>query len=287
MQRVSIVTDSTAGLPPEVAAELGIALVPASFAFAEERHLDGAIPWPVVYDRMTAQATAPRTFGVAESAFRTAFEAGLKRAETVLGIVSPFGVNPSFTTACAAMLAIQFDQPEAKIKVLNAGVGSAGLGALLMSLAGCAKAGTPVEQLLSAIDDLEPRAESLFVPADLSWLSRTGKLQILEERLGPVVGRIPIVRVGTRITGVALAERWDEAIGVAVEKCGGRAGGANLNVSIVHANAESDAANVAKLVRSAWPVSRLEITGLSATHGAELGPGAVGIGTCPVMEPKE
>ena len=191
MQRVAIVTDSTAGLSPAVAAELGISIVPASFAFAEERHLDGAVPWSGVYERMTADGVAPRTFGVAESGFRTAFESGLKRADAVLAIVSPFGVNPSFTTACAAMLAIQFDQPDAKIKVLNAGVGSAGLGALLMSLAACAKAGATVDALLAAIDDLEPRADSLFVPADLAWLARAGRLQMLEERLGPLDGRFP------------------------------------------------------------------------------------------------
>ena len=70
MPRVALVTDSTAGLPPAVAAELGIAVVPASFAFADERILDGAVSWDSVYERMAREGVAPRTFGVAEAGFR-------------------------------------------------------------------------------------------------------------------------------------------------------------------------------------------------------------------------
>src|SRR6187455_2738717 len=68
MRHVALVTDSTAGLSAETATLLGVAVVPASFAFAEQRFLDGDSS--DVFARMESTGIAPRTFGVAESAFR-------------------------------------------------------------------------------------------------------------------------------------------------------------------------------------------------------------------------
>ena len=281
MQQVALVTDSTAGLRPELAEELGIITVPASFAFADERALDGSLPWDSVYERMSAGGTAPRSFGVAEAAFREAFEAGLNRCNAVFCLVTPFDVNPSYTTACAAMLAIQFEKPGARIKVANAGVGSAGLGALMLSLAELAKAGASAEDLVAALDELEPQCDSLFVPENLDWLERAGRLPAIEERLGTTEDAVPILRIGTRITGVSLAADGQAAERKAVETAGKRAHGRALNVLVLHAHAEARAKVLADAVQHQWPVERIEVADLPATHGSTLGPGAVGIGVCP------
>ena len=280
MRRVALVTDSTAGLSAEAAAALGVTVVPASFAFDDERFLDG--PGSDVYARMTASGKAPRTFGVAEAAFRAAFEAGLKDAESVLGILAPFDVNPSFTTACAAMLAIQFDEPEAAIKVSNAGVGGAGLGALMLSLAELANGGASTADLLAAVDELEPRCDSLYVPAEIDWLERAGRLALVEERVGTLDDRRPVVRVGTRLTGVGAEDSFESALEAAVAKVGARAGGSGLNGSVVHAGDADCAGRAAEALKRRWNVNRIEIAGMSPTHGSLLGPGTVGIGVCPV-----
>jgi len=280
MRHVALVTDSTAGLSAETATLLGVAIVPASFAFAEQRFLDGDSS--DVFARMDSTGIAPRTFGVAESAFREAFELSLRDAEAVLCVVTPFDVNPSFTTACAAMLAIQFDSPEAAIKVLNAGVGGAGLGALIVTLAELAKGGASLDGLLAAIDDLEPRCESLYVPGDPAWLERAGRLASIEERIGALDGRSPVLRLGTRITSVVAEETHEAAIEAAIERAGARSGGAGVNVSVVQGGASACAARVAEEVQRRWPVARLETSEMSPTHGSQLGPGSVGIGLCPV-----
>jgi DegV family protein with EDD domain len=280
MRRVALVTDSTAGLSAAMAAELGVTAVPASFAFAEERFLDGSET--DVYGRMRTTLSAPRTFGVAEAAFRTAFEAGLKRHDSVLAVLAPFDVNPSFTTACAAMLGIQFDHPGAAIKVSNAGVGGAGLGALILSLAQLANTGAEAATLLAAIDELEPQCDSLYVPAGIDWLDRSGRLSAIEERLGVMEDRTPVLRLGTRIIGVAALDNADAALEAAIERVGARAGRSKLNVSIVHAGDPESAARVTDRVSHKWPVVRADIAEMSPTHGSQLGPGAIGIGVCPV-----
>lgn len=288
MRQVSLVTDSTAGISGDVAAELGVTLVPTSYAFAEERFLDSETVWVDFYRRMRTDSLSARTFGVPEASWRKAFEDALETGEAVISLVTPFDVSPSFTTAVAAMLAIQDERPGARIKVVSPGTASAGLGALVMSLAAVVGAGANVEATMSAIEDLEPSCDSLFVPRTTEWLERAGRLALLAERLGPIDRGVPIVRTGTRLIGVALAESQEEGIEHAIELAGKRALNARaFNASVVHADAAGCAEDAAARLGARWPLASVSITDLSATYGTQLGPGTVGIGLCRLPERKD
>jgi DegV family protein with EDD domain len=278
---LTLITDTTADLPMELQRELGIRVVPASAAFEEHAFVDGELPPAAFYARMEAEQRAPRPFGVREELFRKAFAEVLDAAGTVLCLVTPFDVMPTFTTASAAMLTL--DRPG--IKVANPGVASAGLCSLLAVLGTGVQAGWGLERVLGAIDALEPRCVSLFVPADNAWLERSGRLAMIEDRIGKIEGGAPVVRVGTRVTGVALTDTHNAAIDRAVALAGKRAGeGARLVVTVDHAANPALAETVAAKMCDRWPVERLIVTELSPTIGSQLGPGAVGIGVCPAAE---
>jgi DegV family protein with EDD domain len=288
MRQVSLLTDSTAGISGNLAAELGVTLVPTSYAFAEERFLDSETDWPDFYRRMLADRVSARTFGVPEASWRKAFEDALETSEAVISLVTPFDVSPSFTTAVAAMLAIRDERPEVRIKVVSPGTASAGLGALVMSLAGVVGEGANLEATMSAIEDLEPSCDSLFVPRTIEWLQQAGRLALLEERLGPIDSGVPIVRTGTRLMGVALAGNQEEGIQHAIEMVGKRAPNARaFNASVVHADAAGCAEGAAARLGARWPLASVSITDLSATYGTQLGPGTVGIGLCQLPERKD
>lgn len=288
MQHVALVTDSTSDIPPKLAAQLGVFVVPASFAFDDQRYLEGDLELAAYYARLRAGQRAPRTFGAAEAAFRGAYTAALRHAESVVCLVTPFDVNASFTTAAAAMLAVQDELTGAAIKVVNPGVGSTGLCSLLVSLSRGIARGWRCEDVLTAVDELGPRCDALFVPETAVWLERAGRLALLEERLGEVGDNVPVVRIGTRITGVALAGGLDEAIEVAVATATARAGDAgSLVITISHADAPQRAEQVTKATHSRWPAAEVIVTTLSPTIGAQLGPGAIGIGVAPLLPATE
>lgn len=279
---IALVTDSASNLHPGSARELGIRVVPGSFAFDDEQVLDEPDAVSAMYSRMCSEQKPPRTFGPTEAAWTAAFLAGLEEAESVTCLVTPFDVTSSFTTASAAMLAIQFDRPDARIKIVNPGVGSAGLAALCMTLGSVAAAESSMEDLLATIDELEPKCDSIFVPGELTWMRHSGKLSLIEDRVGGLEEETPILRVGTRMTGLAKSETFEAALAECVQRVGQRPGSTtSLNVTIVHAAAAERATLVADLVRETYPVRELCITELAATIGAQLGPGTIGVGVAP------
>ncbi|MGH2610141.1 MAG: DegV family protein [Tepidiformaceae bacterium] len=279
MPALALITDSTADIPAGLAAEAGITVVRARSAFEEHAFSDGDTSASDLYGRMRAESRAPRPFGVPETAWRAAFDAALKDARAILCLVMPFDVSPSFTTASAAMLSM--DDPP--IKILNPGVASAGLCSFVLSLAAGAAEGWDLPRALVAVDEIEPLCDTLFVPADTAWLQRAGRLQLVEDRIGEVGDGTPVVRVGTRITGVGVRESHESALRLAVDTAGQRAGeGTPLIVTVDHADDGARADHVGAMLRSRWKVERLIIADLSSTIGSQLGPGAVGIGVAPV-----
>lgn len=279
---IALITDSASNLPAAVAQELGIRVVAGSFAFADERLGDEPQAMAGMYRRMSASSQAPRTFGPTEAAWTRAFRDGLNEADAVVCLVTPFDVSSSFTTASAAMLAIQFDQTEARIKIVNPGVGSAGLASLLVALANVVAARSDLDDFLETLESIEPACDSLFVPADMDWLRRSGRLALIEERLGELDDAYPVLRVGTRITGVARAESHEEAMECAVRLVGQRAGPESpLAITVAHAGAPATAQRVAKLACAAYRDSSIATTELASAIGAQLGPGAIGIGAAP------
>lgn len=276
---VHIVTDSTADIPAEAASELGVSVVGARFALAAESYTDGELPARELYARLRAESEPPRSFGVPEAAFRAAFEHATALAETVLCLVTPFDVSPSFTTASAAVLSMDTGD----IKVMNPGVASAGLCSLVHSLARRAQEGWTRQQIIDALDAIEPQCDTLFVPADIRWLAAAGRLPLIQDRIGAIGDGTPIVRVGTRIAGVALRPTHEDAISYLIANCHAHAdAGARLIITISHADAPAEAETVAHRVAQRWRPAEVVIAELSSTIGGQLGPGAIGIGVAPI-----
>lgn len=281
MPRLVLVTDSSADVPPAVAAEAGIVIVPATYAFADHAQPDGSVAAADFYGRMANEPAPPRPFGVPEASFRAEFERIFGRGEEPFCVVAPFDVNPSFTTAAAAMLSLEHGGP---MKVVNPGVASAGLCSLLVTLGRGLGRGWERQRALDAIDELAPQCDSIFVPGSTEWLERAGRLALVEEKLGEVEEGVPVLRVGTRITGVALEASAEAALSRAVKTAGQRAGGRPVVVTIDHACAPAVAQVAERLAREHLAVARLLVTELSVTFGSQLGPGAVGIGVAPALE---
>ena len=78
MKQFSVVTDSTADLPSEIARKLGISVVPLTVSFGEESFADGELDQPEFFRRMKAASALPTTSQPPVGAFVTAYEQALE-----------------------------------------------------------------------------------------------------------------------------------------------------------------------------------------------------------------
>ncbi|WP_322796404.1 DegV family protein [Tepidiforma sp.] len=281
MNRTVLLTDTATCLGREAALELGVGLVAGSFSIRDERQGDDERAWRAAYERLRSGCELPRTFAPPERAFVEAMTGPARAGQPVLCLVTPFDVSPSFTTASAAVLSVQDELPESRIKVVNPGIGHAGLGALLASLAGMAAAGASLDALLDAVEELGPACEAVVIPADTRWLEASGRLALVEERLGTLDEDIPLLRIGTRVTGLGRASSHEVALEAALGRLAGCAADGPVNAVVGHAAAPGLAEEAADRLRRKCAVDHLVVAELPMTIGAIVGPGALAIGAAP------
>jgi DegV family protein with EDD domain len=282
MTRTILLTDTTADLPPDVAESLGIHIVPASAAFAEQAYADGSMSAADFYARLARDRERPLPSAPTPDAFEAAFQSLLEDADAIVCLLAPFDVTPTYTNANAA--ATMLGETGKRIRIVNPGVASLGLASLLVSLASDPGPSAEPQAFLDAIDQRSPRSDTLFVAPDVDWLEEAGHLRRIEERIGEVEDNVPIVRVGSRITGVELREGLPEAIRRMAEQVGRRLVNDEPAIAtIAHTAMPDRAKEVQREIEGLLTIERVITTELSPTIGAQLGPGAVGVGVAPLQ----
>lgn len=204
MTRISIVTDSTADLAPEVAAAAGLRVVPLYVRFGAEEFQAGVdLSTEQFWTRMLAPgAVIPSTAAPSPGAFRETFEACF--AEGAEAIVCPLIGSKLSATFQSANLAAQM-LPDLEIHLIDTGSTSMSTGIAALLASEMAAAGTPAPEIAAGIRDRLPDID-LFVAVDtLEYLKKGGRLSAAQAAIGAILSVKPIITVRDGI--VVSAER--------------------------------------------------------------------------------
>lgn len=194
MARVAIVTDSTADLPPAVAAAHGIHVVPLFVRFGDAEFRAGVdLSTDEFWARMLApDAPFPTTAAAAPGTFRETFEACFADgAGAVVCITIGSKLSATFKSADlgAGML------PDREVHVVDSTTASMGTGLLVLLAAEMAEAGLPSGEIAATvrarIADID-----LYVFLDtLEYLRKGGRLSAARAAIGTVLSVKPIITV--------------------------------------------------------------------------------------------
>ncbi|MFH0751376.1 MAG: DegV family protein [Chloroflexota bacterium] len=194
MSRVAIVTDSTADIPPGVAAAAGLRVVPLFVTFgAEEFRVGVDLSTEQFWERMLApEAPFPTTAAPSPGTFQETFE-GLF-AEGADAIVCPTLGSKLSATFGSATLAAQA-LPDREIYVIDTLTTSMSTGFLALLAAEMATAGVAAAEIAKAVvarlQDVD-----LYVAIDtLEYLRKGGRLSAARSAIGTVLSVKPIITV--------------------------------------------------------------------------------------------
>jgi len=194
MGRVAIVTDSTADLPPHLAAAAGVRVVPLYVRFgAEEFRVGVDLSTEQFWERMLApDAPFPTTAAPSPGTFRETFEACF--AEGADAIVCPTIGSKLSATFQSATLAAQA-LPGRDIHVIDTMSTSMSTGIPALLAAEMAAAGVAAAEIAAAVAARLPDV-GLFVAIDtLEYLRKGGRMSAARTAIGTVLSVKPIITV--------------------------------------------------------------------------------------------
>lgn len=284
--RVAVVTDSTASLPAELAAERGIAVVPLQVIIGASAYDEGS---PEVTPELVAGALREWT---PVSTSRPSPELLLARYEELAaaGAESIVSVHlsgeMSGTVESAQVAARRASVPVTVVDSRQVGIAT---GYAALSAAERAAAGADAAEVAQAARDRAAASSSLFYVDTLEYLRRGGRIGAAAALFGGALAVKPLLqitegRVGSlervRTTGRALARLEDLAVAAA--------GDARVEVTVAHlANPDRAADLAARLTArlDGQVVGEVAAGELGAVLGAHVGPGMIAVCVAPVEAP--
>ena len=281
MSRVAVVTDSTATLPPDLAAERGITVVPLQVVMGAKAHAEGspeAEPAKVAaaLREWTPVSTSRPTPAALLEVYRTAATRG---AEAVVSV--HLSAELSGTYESATLAAKRAPIPVTPVDTRQVGFAT---GYAALAAADVVDAGGTAEDAAEAARERAAAATSLFYVDTLEYLRRGGRIGPAAALLGGALSMKPLLTVEdgrietlekVRTAGRALGRLADLVVAAARES----SGDGPVQVGVAHLASPQRAGLLAEelAVRLAAQLAgrRVQCAELGAVLAAHVGPGMV------------
>ncbi|MDM8000826.1 MAG: DegV family protein [Dehalococcoidia bacterium] len=270
--KVRVVTDSTSDLPPEVARDLGITVVPAQVQFGDQVFLDGIeLTSEEFYRRLQSESTLPKTSPASISTFNSTYR---RIAEEADGIISIHVV---------AKLSVTYDiarQASADVKcpviVIDSQTASMACGLLAIIAAKAARAGESLTEIEKLVRQAIPCTVTYGVFGTLEYLAKGGRIGKGQAFLGTLLKINPILAI--RMSEVVPVERVRTRSRAVERMCEMVCGHAPLReLSVMRTTNPEEAEEVIRRLSPVFPPERMYRASIGPSMGTQVGPNAVGV----------
>jgi DegV family protein with EDD domain len=173
---VKVVTDSSSDIPPEVAQELGITVIPLYIRFGDEVYRDGVdISAEQFYARLVQSRILPKTSTPSPGDFAEIYGQLAAETDSILSI----HLSPRYSGALnAAMVAKDYVPEGCTVKVIDSKSVSMGCGLVAIAAAREARAGANLEQVTPTVEKAMLRTHIVGMIADINYLLSGRRLSL-------------------------------------------------------------------------------------------------------------
>ena len=270
--KVSVVTDSTSDLPPEVARELGITVVPAQIQFGEQVFLDGVeLTTDEFYRRLQSSPTLPKTSPASISTFNTVYCRIAEQADSIISIHVAARLSVTYDIARQASADLK-----CPISVVDSQTASMACGLLAIIAAKAARAGESLEDIEGLVRQAIPNTVTFGVFGTLEYLARGGRIGKGQAFLGTLLKINPILAI--RMSEVVPVERVRTRSRAVDRLCEiVRSLGTLREMSVMRTTEPAEAEDVIRRLSSIFPPERVYRASIGPSMGTQVGPHAVGV----------
>ena len=275
--KIGVVTDSTSDIPAALAEQYGIEIVRAVININGKSYTDGLeISREDFYTRLPGLTPLPTTSSPSVGAFQVCYEKLLKSgSDSILSIHPPNELSGIYNAARLA--AEEFGQ---RVKVLDSGQVSLGLGYQVLLAAETAAKGAIQDEVLTLVESVRKRVRLTALLDTIEYVRRSGRVTWAVAMLGGALRLQPLIELRFGIVHrLGLARTRLQGIHRMVEVL--NSWGPLERLAVLHTNAESAARQLLEDVRSKVAVPPL-LVNVTTVIGTHVGPNGLGFAVVPI-----
>jgi DegV family protein with EDD domain len=274
--RVAVVTDSGAYLPPELVDRYAIHVVPVYLIMGDRSWRDGVdIDPPAFYELLRTSPDFPTTSQPNVADFRDLFLRLADEFDAIVAVLLTSKLSGTVASATAAAAEL----PHVPIEIVDSLGVSMAEGYPVLAAARVAAAGGDLAAVTAAARAFIGKTHLYFVLGTLEYLHRGGRIGTVSKLIGSALDLKPVLEFRDgMIEAVARVRTRTKALEKVYELVAGHISpGDRVHMSIINVAAPEEAAQFgAELIARFQPVEVLEVE-CSPAIGTHAGPGTVGV----------
>jgi len=271
---VKLVTDSVSDLPPEVAKDLEITVIPLNVQFGYETYKDRVdLTAEDFYHKLENSSTLPTTSAPGPGFFAEVFDDLAIKHSQILGVFLSRKLSATYDTAVQG---VKLMKRKCQVEIVDSTLGIMGQGLLVMEAAKKALTGASLGELVGMISETIPRIHIRITLDTLEYLARGGRIGKVQALMGamlkmnPILGikdgvAFPFARVRSRAKATDwlcdFASKFNKVKALAVEY------GTNV----------AEAKALAKRIASVFPKVPIYLSNVSPVIGTHAGPNILAV----------
>jgi len=271
---VIIVADTTSGITPENAAEIGVEYIPQIIVFGENSYRDDNELDSITFLKMlAASSTLPKTAAPPPALYTPIFKKHLENKNIVIVICPSADLSGTFRSATIAAQ----DFPEADIRIIDTRTVAGGLGQIVQESARLAKAGKSADFIVNEIKLMATHEKVYFLVDTLEYLYKGGRIGGASALFGSILQVKPILTLKDgRIEAFEKQRSRQRALARLIDLVTqDYPQNENGFLSISHGNALDVAENLAKEFAQRLNITNIPIFNLPPAILVHAGPGVL------------
>lgn len=185
MEKIKIITDSTADLSKEIYAKYNIEVLPLLINFGEESYLDGVEINPdKVFERIEKEDILPTTAQVTPNRFIEAYKKYLNEGYKIISIHMSSVMSGTYQSACIAKEMLETDD----IVVIDSQNVTAALGMLVLKAAKLREKGYDIMKMAEELNGVKDKIKLSVYFESLEYLVRGGRISKTAGIVGSMLG---------------------------------------------------------------------------------------------------
>lgn len=192
VEKIKIITDSTADLPKEIIEKYNIDVLPLIVYFGDEGYKDGVeIQLEEFLEKMKSSETFPTTSQIIPQRFYECYKKYLQDGYKIISLHLSSKLSGTYESACMAKEMLETED----IVVINSNNVTAGLGILVMKACRLVEEGLTIREIEREIISAVPHVKSILAFDTLENLVKGGRISKTAGAIGSLLGIKPILAV--------------------------------------------------------------------------------------------
>ena len=274
---VRIITDTTAGLPRELTAQLGIPVIPQNVIFGERTYRDDTeLDTQTFLSLLKESKKLPKTAAPSPELYKPFFQQAADKGQAVVVITPSEKVSGTYNAAMTA----REDFASADIRVIDALTIAGNLGTLSLIAHEMAQSGKTADEIETKLKSLILRGRTFFLIDTLEYLQKGGRIGGARALLGELLQVKPILQIKDGQVAPYDQERTKKrALGKLIEIVTEQVKtSADPHLCVMHVEAEGDAKSLAGTLSSSLKIPHIPIYELPPAIVVHAGPKTLAVG---------